>query len=205
MTVSTSERRRALSLRMRMGDGAQDMPVMLRGDREGFVATYDPERASLDGAVMLSRVRLSSEGFTVSEVILENHDPDLTTLHSAASKLRIAVEFTSGPYITEPAVKKRTEDASEETYFIPEGWDPRDALKRLPEAFTGACPDIARGLALIEQAKQESGGRLDRLFDLVARMVLDTGDPARVFNDILRLLVQVQDQKAGVADNSPVP
>ncbi|WP_432096341.1 hypothetical protein, partial [Streptomyces sp. bgisy100] len=66
---------------------------MVRRDGDRFIATYDPERASLDAAAMLSRARLSSEGITVSEVILEGHAPGLTAIYRAASKLLLGVEI----------------------------------------------------------------------------------------------------------------
>lgn len=80
MTILTRERFFTASLHVHLGDARQAKAGLLRRDGDRFIATYDPERASLGTAVVLARVILSSEGITVTEVILEGHDPDLTAL-----------------------------------------------------------------------------------------------------------------------------
>ena len=134
MTILTRERFFTASLHVHLGDARQAKAGLLRRDGDRFIATYDPERASLGTAVVLARVILSSEGITVTEVILEGHDPDLTALFHAASKLLLDVEIITGPRITEPAVRVLSQDPTQATYFIPEGWDLSDALERLPAA-----------------------------------------------------------------------
>ncbi|KOU01271.1 hypothetical protein ADK86_12500 [Streptomyces sp. NRRL F-5755] len=123
MTLLTRERLFAASLHMRQEDAQQAKAVMLRRDGDRFIGVYDPKRASLDTAAVLTRALLSSERITISEVILEGHDPDLTALYRAASKFLLDVEIVSGPRTTEPAVRVLSEDPTQATYFIPEGWD----------------------------------------------------------------------------------
>ncbi|MFJ2610245.1 hypothetical protein ACIO13_35590 [Streptomyces sp. NPDC087425] len=159
----------------------------MRRDGDRFIAIYDPERASLATAVVLARALLSSEGITVTKVILEGHDPDLTALFHAASKLLLDVEITSGPRITEPAVRVLSQDPTQATYFIPENWDLSDALERLPAAFAGARPVVARNLERIAQAKKDSGGKIDHALDVIAVLVLETGNPDGVWDEVLEL------------------
>ncbi|MEU6959800.1 hypothetical protein [Streptomyces chrestomyceticus] len=80
MTLLTRERLFAASLHMRQEDAQQAKAVMLRRDGDRFIGVYDPKRASLDTAAVLTRALLSSERITISEVILEGHDPDLTAM-----------------------------------------------------------------------------------------------------------------------------
>ncbi|MGW7658573.1 hypothetical protein ACWGMA_00560 [Streptomyces asiaticus] len=192
MTILNRERLFAASLHLRQGDAQQAKAVMLRRDGDRFIAAYDPERASLDTAAVLTRALLSSERITISEVILEGHDPDLTALYGAASKLLLDVEITSGPRTTEPTVKVRSQDPTQATYFIPEDWDLSEALDRLPAAFADARPEVARNLKRIEQAKKDSGGKIDHALDVVAVLVLETDDPDGVYDEVLHLLHQVR-------------
>ncbi|WP_097234068.1 hypothetical protein [Streptomyces zhaozhouensis] len=204
MTVLTRGRLFAVSLHLRQGDARQAEAIMLRRDEDGFIVTYDPERASLDTAAVLARVLLSSEGVTVFEVILEGHDPDLTALYRAASKLLLDVEITSGPRITEPTVKVRSQEPTQATYFIPEGWELSDALDRLPAAFAGARPEVARHLKRIERAKRTSDGTMDRALDVVARLVLETDDPNGVYDEVLQLLHQIHTEQTTAAPTTSV-
>lgn len=199
MTILTRERLFAVSLHLRQGNALQAKAVMLRRDGDRVIAAYDPERASLDTAAVLTRALLSSERITISEVILEGHDPDLTALYRAASKLLLDVEIASGPRVTEPVVRVLSEDPMEATYFIPEGWDLNDALGRLPAAFAAARPKVARNLQRIEQAKRESGGKIDHALDVIALLVLETDDPAGVWNEVLQLLHQVRAERTTAA------
>ncbi|MFD9120562.1 MULTISPECIES: hypothetical protein [Streptomyces] len=199
MTILTCERLFAVSLHLRQGDAQQAKAVMLRRDGDRVIAAYDPERASLDTAAVLTRALLSSERITISEVILEGHDPDLTALYRAASKLLLDVEIASGPRVTEPAVRVLSEDPTQATYFIPEGWDLNDALGRLPAAFAAARPKVARSLKRIEQAKKESGGKIDHALDVIAVLVLETDDPVGVWDEVLQLLHQVRAERTSGA------
>ncbi|MFG2579588.1 hypothetical protein [Streptomyces malaysiensis] len=196
MTILTRERLCPVSLHLRQGDAQQAKAIMLRRVEGRFMATYDPERASLDTAAVLARALLSSERIIVSEVILEGHDPDLTALYRAASKLLLDVEITSGPRITEPTVKVRSQEPTQATYFIPEGWDLSDALDRLPASFAGARPEVARHLNRIEQAKKDSGGKIDHALDVVGMLILETDDPDGVWDEVLQLLHQVETKQA---------
>lgn len=195
MTILTRERFFTASLHVRQGDARQAKAGLLRRDGDRFIATYDPERASLGTAVVLARVILSSEGITVSEVILEGHDPDLTALFHAASKLLLDVEITTGPRITEPAVRLLSQEPTQATYFIPEDWDLSDALERLPAAFARARPVVARNLERIAQAKKDSGGKIDHALDVIAVLVLETGNPDGVWDEVLELLHQVRTER----------
>ncbi|AZM76853.1 hypothetical protein D1J63_19190 [Streptomyces sp. KPB2] len=196
MTILTHERLFAVSLHLRQGDAHQAKAIMLRRDEGRFMATYDPERASLDTAAVLARALLSSERIIVSEVILEGHDPDLTALYRAASKLLLDVEITSGPQITEPTVKVRSQEPTQATYFIPEGWDLSDALDRLPASFACARPEVAGHLHRIEQAKKDSGGKIDHALDVVGMLILETDDPDGVWDEVLQVLHQVETKQA---------
>lgn len=199
MTILTRERLFTVSLQLRQGDAQQAKAVMLRRDGDRFIAVYDPERASLDTAAVLTRALLSSKRITISEVILEGHDPDLTALYRAASKLLLDVEIASGPRVTEPAVRVLSQDPTQATYFIPEGWDLNDALGRLPAAFAAARPKVARNLKRIEQAKKESGGKIDHALDVIAVLVLETDDPVGVWDEVLQLLHQVRAERTSGA------
>ncbi|MFC8368211.1 MULTISPECIES: hypothetical protein [unclassified Streptomyces] len=200
MTLVSRERLFATPLHLHQGDARQPLGIMPRRDGDHFVATYDPERASLDAAAMLARVRLSSEGIAVSEVILVDHDPDLTALYHAASKLLLDVEVTSGPRITEPVVKVISQDPTQAVYVIPEDWDLSDALDRLPIAFATARPEIARYLERIEQAKKDTEGKIDEALDMVTALILETDDPRGVLDEVVRICRQVRtDRSAGGA------
>ncbi|MFJ9422425.1 hypothetical protein [Streptomyces sp. NPDC101249] len=199
MTILTRERLFAASLHLRQGDAQQAKAVILRRDGDRFIAVYDPERASLDTAAVLTRALLSSKRITISEVILEGHDPDLTALYRAASKLLLDVEIASGPRVTEPTVRALSQDPTQATYFIPEGWDLNDALGRLPAAFAAARPKVARNLKRIEQAKKESGGKIDHALDVIAVLVLETDDPVGVWDEVLQLLHQVRAERTSGA------
>ncbi|MEW2614528.1 hypothetical protein AB0937_30995 [Streptomyces sp. NPDC047880] len=195
MTILTRERLFPVSLHVRQGDAQQAKAVMLHRDGDRFIAAYDPQRASLDTAAVLTRALLSSERITISEVILEGHDPDLTALYRAASKLLLDVEFASGPRVTEPAVRVLSQDPMQATYFIPEDWDLSDALDRLPAAFADARPEVARHIKRIEQAKKDSGGKIDHALDVIAVLVLETDDPVGVWDEVLQLLHQVRAER----------
>lgn len=184
------ENLRVAPLHVHRGDTRQKMPIMARYDGDRVIATYDPERASAETAVWLGRARLFSEGIIISEVILEGHDPDLTALFRATSKLLLDVEFTNGPRITEPVVKVLGEDSTQASYYVPEGWDLPDALDRLPDAFTAARPKVAHALQWIEEEKKTTGGGASQFLDAVVLMILKTGDPSGVFSEMKRVLHQ---------------
>ncbi|MFF0680578.1 hypothetical protein ACFYVW_18605 [Streptomyces tendae] len=201
MTLVSRERLFAAPLHLHKGDARQPLAITLRRDGGHFVATYDPERASLDTAAMLARVRLSSEGIAVSELILVDHAPELTALYRGASKLLLDVEVTSGPRITEPVVRVISQQPTQAVYFIPEGWDPSDALDRLPAAFATARPEIARYLQLIKEAKKEAGGKIDEALDMMAVLILETDDPPGVIEEVARICRQVRSERS--TDGAP--
>ncbi|UCM88932.1 hypothetical protein [Streptomyces marincola] len=188
MKIFTRERLQPVSLCLRQGDAQQTMAIMLRRDGNRFTATYDAEQVSLDVAVTLTRVHLSSESITIFDVVLEGHDPDLTSLYRAASKLLLNVEITSGPRITEPVVKVLSHDPTQAVYFVPEGWNLSDALTRLPAAFASARPEVARHVERIEQAKKESDREIHHALDVLAMLILETDDPDGVYEEVLQLL-----------------
>ncbi|MFD7967431.1 hypothetical protein [Streptomyces clavifer] len=201
MTILTRERLSGVSLRVHRGDSVQSTAITLRREGQSCIATYDPERISLDAVTMLIRVLLSSKGEIISEVILEDHDPALTALHRAASKLLLDVEITDGPRITYPTVRARSQNPTRATFFIPQGWDLTDALDELPAAFADARPEAAHQLKLIEQAKKDSGGKIDHALDVVAMLILETDDPDSVYDDLLRLFDE--DRTEGTTVDAP--
>jgi hypothetical protein len=188
MTIITRRHLQRVVVRVRRADVVEDRPIMLHRDGDDFLATYDPQLACLGTVDMLVRTVLASNDISVSEVIPEDHDADLTALFRACSKLRLYVEITEGPLITEPAVKVWSQDSTQASYFVPQGWDLRDALDRLPAAFSAAKPDIARNLKLIEETKKDSDGRFDKALDMTAALIVETGDPTAVYDWLVDLL-----------------
>jgi len=150
MTTVTRRRLSLVPVRVRCGTARPDKPITLRHSAAGATVEYDPERTTLDTVTTLTRVRLRMEGYTLGEILLEDHDPQLTALYRACSRLHLDVEHTRWPRITEPTVVDREGDWS---YLVPEQWDLADALERLPAAFAAARPDIARELERLEEAK----------------------------------------------------
>ncbi|MFG2948415.1 hypothetical protein [Streptomyces adustus] len=185
MTVVTRRCLSLASVRVRRGTARPDKPIMLRLTAAGGDVEYDPERATLDTVTMLTRVRLRMEGYTLGEIFLEDHDPHLTALYRACSRLHLDVEHTMGPRISEPTVVDREGDWS---YLVPEQWDLVDALERLPAAFAAVRPDIAREVERLEEAKRTTQGRIDQAIDLAASLILQTGDVRGVYDDLARLL-----------------
>lgn len=187
MTILTRERLSGTSVHIYRGDTGRAKPFLLRRDGDRFITTYDPKRADVDTAAVLTRALLSSKGISVSEVILEGHDPALTNLYHAASKLLLDVEITRGPRITKPVVRVVSQDPMRATYYIPKKWDLLDALDKLPIAFADARLEAARQLKLLEQAKKDSDGKIDHALDVVAMLILETDDPDSVYDEMLHL------------------
>ncbi|MFE2844345.1 hypothetical protein ACFXKS_12410 [Streptomyces scopuliridis] len=201
MTILTRERLSGTSVHIHRGDTGHAKPFLLRRDGDRFITTYDPKRADVGTAAVLTRALLSSEGVSVSEVILEGHDPALTDLYHAASKLLLNVEITRGKRITKPVVKVVSQDPMQATYCVPEKWDLLDAVGRLPSAFADARPKAARHLKLIEQAKKDSDGKIGYALDVMARLILETDDPDSVYDEMLHLFDQ--DRTEGTSADAP--
>lgn len=202
MTNRISESFRTASLHLHQGDGRQAKAIVVHRYGDHVAATYDPERTTLDTAIMLIRTRLHSEGITVSDVILEGHEPDLAALYRAASKLLLDVELTRGPLITEPAVKVCSQNPMQAAYLVPEGWDLSDALAKLPAAFASARPKVTRDLELIERAKKHADKETSEILQMLTLMVLETDDPAGVYDEMQQLLHQVPHQEGETAATS---
>jgi hypothetical protein len=185
MTTVTRCRLSLVCVRVRRGTARPDKPIMLRHTAAGAIVEYDPDRALLEAATMLTRVRLRREGYTLGEILLEDHDPQLTALYRACSRLHLDVEHTRGPRITEPLLASREGNWS---YLVPQRWDVADALQRLPAAFAEARPDIARELERLEEAKRTTQGTIDQAIDLTASLILQTGNVQGVYADLVRLL-----------------
>ncbi|MFG2438992.1 hypothetical protein [Streptomyces sp. NPDC048508] len=198
MTLLTRERLSPTSVHIYRGNTGQAKPFLLRRDGDRFLTTYDPKRADVGTAALLTRALLSSKGVSVSEVVLEGHDPALTNLYHAASTLLLDVEITRGPRITKPVVRVVGQDPMQATYFIPKKWDLLDALDRLPTAFADARPEAARQLKMLEQAKKDSGGKIDHALDVMARLILETDDPDSVYDEMLRLLDQYRTEETSI-------
>lgn len=195
MTILTHERLSGASVHIYRGDTGQAKPFLLRRDGDRFITTYNPKRADVGTAAVLTRALLSSEGVSVSEVILEGHDLALSDLYHAASKLLLNVEITRGKRLTKPVVKVVNQDPMQATYFVPKKWDLLDALSRLPSAFADARPKVARHLKLIEQAKKDSDGKIDHALDVMARLILETDDPDSVYAEMLRVCDESHTEK----------
>ncbi|NUR03858.1 MAG: hypothetical protein HOY79_47300 [Streptomyces sp.] len=88
-------------------------------------------------------------------------------------------------------MKVRSQEPTQATYSIPEDWSLSDALDRLPAAFAAARPQAARRLKRIEQAKKDSGGKIDHALDVLAVLVLEADDTDGVYDEVLQLLHQV--------------
>lgn len=187
MTTVTRRRLSLVAVRVRRGTARPDKPIMLRHTEAGATVEYDPERAPLEAATMLTRVRLRTEGYTLGEISLEDHDPQLTALYRACSRLHLDVEHTKGPRITEPVVADCEGNWS---YLVPEQWELADTLQRLPAVFAAARPDIAHELERLEEAKRTTQGTIDQAIDLTASLILQTGNVRGVYGDLLRLLDQ---------------
>ncbi|MYS41916.1 hypothetical protein GTY23_11860 [Streptomyces sp. SID5998] len=130
-------------------------------------------------------MRLRMEGYTLGEILLEDHDSQLTALYRACSRLHLDVEHSRGPRITEPVVVTHEDDWS---YLVPRRWDPADALQRLPAAFAAARPAIARELERLDEAKHTAQGTMDQAIDLMTSLILQTGNVQGVYDDLVRLL-----------------
>ncbi|MFF7139477.1 hypothetical protein ACFZBZ_45225 [Streptomyces sp. NPDC008196] len=185
MTTVTRCRLSLVPVRVRRGTAWPDKPVVLHHSATGAIVEYDPERACLETATMLTRVGLRLRGYTLGEILLEDHDPQLTALYGACSRLHLEVEHTTGPRITEPTVVNREDDWA---YLVPQRWDLADALQRLPAAFAAARPDIARELERLEEAKRTTQGTINQAIDLTASLIAQTGDVQGVYYDLVRLL-----------------
>ncbi|MFE7030765.1 hypothetical protein ACFU9Y_10690 [Streptomyces sp. NPDC057621] len=185
MTAITRRQLSLVPVRVRRGATHSDKPIRLRHTADGACVVYDPDWAGLDAATMLTRMRLRMEGFTLGEILLEDHEPQLTALYLACSRLQLDVEHTTGPRTTEPVVVCHEGDWS---YMVPEQWDTADALERLPAAFTAARPGIACELERLKEAKRTTQGSIDQALDLTASLLLQTGDAAGVYAELLRLL-----------------
>lgn len=54
---------------------------------------------------------------------------------------------------------------------------------------------MARNLQWIEQAKNDTGGKINQALDVVAVLILETGDPSGVYDQMLRLLAKVRAER----------
>ncbi|WP_416983506.1 hypothetical protein [Streptomyces sp. T028] len=165
----------------------------LRVEGDAATLVYDRHRANPGTAVWLARVLLSQHGYAVRETILDGMGPDITVLFREASRLRLNVEL--GSRIAVPTVVARPHSPA--SYLIPAGWDLADAVDRLPAAHAAARPEVVGALARIAEEKRDHGGALDRAFDTAAGMILETGDPAAVWDTLTRVLDQVEFERAG--------
>jgi hypothetical protein len=163
---------------------------------EGDTATvvYDRHRINPGTAVWLARVLLHQHGYAVRETVLDGMGPDITALFQEASRLRLNVEL--GSRVAAPTV--RVDNCGPASYMIPAGWNLADALDRLPAAHEAARPEVVRHLRSITEEKQAHGGALDRALDTAAGMILETGDPDRVWDTLARLLDQAESGRTGV-------
>ncbi|GAA3377121.1 hypothetical protein GCM10020367_51540 [Streptomyces sannanensis] len=97
MTTITHAHLNGVTVRIRRGTTTRDSPMMLACKGDLSTVAYDPDVAPLDATSMLIRVRLRMEGYTVTEIFLEDHDPHLTALYRVCSKLHLNTERAKRP------------------------------------------------------------------------------------------------------------
>ncbi|MFJ2440489.1 hypothetical protein ACIOWG_08495 [Streptomyces sp. NPDC087658] len=155
---------------------------------------YDRHLANPGTAVWLARISLRQHGYAVREVVLEGMGPDITALFREASRLRLDVHLGSG----RGTPRVVTYDDSPAAYQVPAGWDLADATDRLPAAHATARPKVVRALRMIAEEKGNNGGTLDKALDVAAGMILEIGDPDRVWDTLTRLLSRTESERAEV-------
>ncbi|MDX6347091.1 MAG: hypothetical protein QOF84_1881 [Streptomyces sp.] len=61
---------------------------------------------------------------------------------------------------------------------------------------------MARNLERIEQAKKGTGGTINHALDMVAVLIPETGDPVRVYDEVLHLLHEVRAERTAAATSA---
>ncbi|MGW4275343.1 hypothetical protein ACWEGQ_23990 [Streptomyces seoulensis] len=97
MTTLTHAHLNGVTARIRRGTTTRDRPMMLARNGDLSTVSYDPDMAPLDATFMLIRVRLCMEGYTATEIVLEDHDQYLTALYRVCSKLHLNTERAKRP------------------------------------------------------------------------------------------------------------
>ncbi|MFJ1649282.1 hypothetical protein [Streptomyces sp. NPDC088258] len=156
---------------------------------------YDRHLANPGTAVWLARISLRRHGYAVREVILDGMGPGITALFREASRLRLDVHLGSG----KGTPRVVTYDDSPAAYQVPAGWDLADATDRLPAAHAAARPHVVRALRAIDVEKKNTGGRIDKALDVAAGMILETGDPDKVWDTLTRVLRETGSERAEVS------
>ncbi|MFJ3666523.1 hypothetical protein ACIPSE_08710 [Streptomyces sp. NPDC090106] len=154
---------------------------------------YDRHLTHPGTAVWLARIMLRQHGYAVREVTLDGMGPDITALFREASRLRLNVFL--GCRGGTPRVVTFDSPAA---YEIPAGWDLADATDRLPAAHAAARPHVVRVLRAMDIEKEKNGGRIDKVLDVAAGMILETGDPDQVWDTLTRLLDRTESERAEV-------
>lgn len=187
---------RDLTLTVRRGTvTSPDKAADIKLDGDTVTVVYDRHRTDPGTVVWLARVLLRQHGFSVRETTLEGMGPDITALFREASRLRLNVELGARG-VTVPTVVTRDDDPA--AYLIPNGWDLADATRRLPAAHATARPEVADSIQRIATVKRDLGGALDQALGTAAGMILETGNPARVWDTLGRILDQVEAERSGV-------
>jgi hypothetical protein len=154
---------------------------------------YDRHFANPGTAVWLARIVLREHGYAVREVILDGMGPDITALFREASRLRLNIQL--GQRADVPKVVAYGDD-DPASYLIPAGWDLADATDRLPAAHEAARPKVVRSLRMIAEEKRNNGGVIDTALDVAAGMILETGDPDRVWDTLKAVCDQAERTEA---------
>ncbi|WP_432024990.1 hypothetical protein [Streptomyces parvus] len=97
MTTLTHAHLNGVTVRIRRGAITWDSPMMLARNGDLSTVAYDLDMAPLDATSMLIRVRLRMEGYTATEIVLEDHDPHLTALYQVCSELHLNNERAKRP------------------------------------------------------------------------------------------------------------
>lgn len=188
-----------LTLTVRRGTASPDKAADIRDvSRADGTATlvYDRHRTNPGTAVWLARIVLRQYGYAVREVVLDGMGPDITALFREASRLRLNVELGSGTGV--PRIVAR-DDNGPASYLIPNSWDLADATDRLPDAHAVARPKVVRVLRAIAVEKERNGGIIDKALDVAAGMILETGNPDRVWDTLTRALGLDERERAEVS------
>ncbi|MCQ9177485.1 hypothetical protein KMT30_00095 [Streptomyces sp. IBSBF 2953] len=156
---------------------------------------YDRHLTNPGTAVWLARISLRRHGYAVREVILDGMGPDITSLFREASRLRLDVHLGS----RRSAPRVVAHDDSPAAYQVPAGWDLADATDRLPAAHAAARPHVVRALRAIDVEKKNTGGLIDKALDVAAGMILETGDPDKVWDTLTRVLRETGPERAEVS------
>ncbi|MFE0729523.1 hypothetical protein ACFW2X_14970 [Streptomyces antibioticus] len=88
------------TVRICRGTTAQDSYMMLARNGDHFTVAYDPDVAPSMPPHVLTHVRLRVEGYTVTEIVLQDHGPHLTALYRVYSKLHLTLGMPRAAHLS---------------------------------------------------------------------------------------------------------